>query len=209
MVANAPMRPGLIDLPRIKSTLDRPRLVGRRCDPGRHASVAMIIEPGDDDLSVLFIERAHRERDPWSGQMAFPGGRREIIDPDEQAVAVRETSEEIGVTLEPGHYLGRLDDLEGRHGGSSAGMVISCFVYGVERPVEASPNHEVAAIARLPFAHMVDAGNRVGVEWREGGERVFPGIRLGRDDPRVVWGLTYRFLWQFFDRFGYRLPHCE
>jgi hypothetical protein len=24
-----------------------------------------------------------------------------------------------------------------------------------------------------------------------------------------VWGLTYRFLWQFFDRFGYRLPHGE
>lgn len=209
MVADVPAQSHVVDSLRIRSALDRPTLVKCPDDARRHASVAMIIEPGQPDPSILFIERAQRPGDPWSGQIAFPGGRRELRDPDEQAVAVRETTEEIGVVLDPSHCLGRLDDLEGRRGGSSEGMVISCFVYVLDSWVEPCPNHEVAAVARLPFSHLIDHGNRVRVQWREGGDREFPGIRFGDRDPRVVWGLTYRFLQQFFERLGHRLPASE
>src|SRR5690606_40751986 len=79
--------------------------------------------------SVLFILRRPPRatlfpyptlfRSPWSGQIALPGGRRDPCDSDEQAVAVRETREEIGVELPAAHCVGRLDDLEGRRGGTS------------------------------------------------------------------------------------------
>jgi len=174
--------------------------------PKRHASVAMILEAGADEPTVLLLERARRHNDPWSGQIALPGGRRDPCDRDEQAVAVRETREEIGVELSAAHCVGRLDDLEGRRGGTSEGMVISCFVYAFEEAVATTLNHEVAAVARLPLSHFVDAGNHVHVDWREETSRRFPGVRLGARDPRVVWGLTYRFLHQFFDRLGHRLP---
>jgi 8-oxo-dGTP pyrophosphatase MutT (NUDIX family) len=172
----------------------------------RHASVAMILEPGEREHSVLFIERARKKTDPWSGQIAFPGGRREPVDVDECAVAVRETREEIGIALEESQYVGRLDDLKGRHGGTSEGMVISCFVYALEAIAEVSPNYEVAAVARLPLSHLVEPGNIVMVDRYEGREVRFPGIRFGGRDTRVVWGLTYRFLRQFLGMLGHRLP---
>lgn len=50
---------------------------------------------------VLFIKRASRVGDRWTGHVAFPGGRRDPEDADDFAAAVRETSEEVGIDLSP------------------------------------------------------------------------------------------------------------
>ena len=59
---------------------------------------------------VLFIKRAARDGDPWSGHVAFPGGKNE--GESDMACAARETLEEVGLDLAGGGYLflGRLDD---------------------------------------------------------------------------------------------------
>ena len=59
---------------------------------------------GAEQTEVLFIQRAERPGDPWSGQMAFPGGHREDSDISLQA-AMRETHEEIGLGLDNADYL--------------------------------------------------------------------------------------------------------
>ncbi|KAB8339232.1 hypothetical protein FH972_022166 [Carpinus fangiana] len=53
------------------------------------------------DPEVLFIKRAARKGDRWEGHIALPGGRRDPEDADDQAAAVRETSEEVGIDLSP------------------------------------------------------------------------------------------------------------
>jgi 8-oxo-dGTP pyrophosphatase MutT (NUDIX family) len=53
------------------------------------------------DPEVLFIKRATRTRDRWGGHVALPGGRRDSGDESDQAVAVRETWEEVGMDLSP------------------------------------------------------------------------------------------------------------
>ena len=64
------------------------------------AAVALILLPtSDGDLEALFIKRAEVEGDPWSGQMAFPGGRRDPVDDDLLATAARATLEETGIDL--------------------------------------------------------------------------------------------------------------
>lgn len=50
---------------------------------------------------VLFIKRASRKGDRWEGHVALPGGRRDPEDIDDQAAAIRETSEEVGIDLSP------------------------------------------------------------------------------------------------------------
>jgi 8-oxo-dGTP pyrophosphatase MutT (NUDIX family) len=75
------------------------------------AAVAVILHDGDDGLETLFIHRAVRAGDTWSGQIAFPGGRREPGDGDLLVTAIRETHEEIGVALTAAERLGVLDDL--------------------------------------------------------------------------------------------------
>ena len=61
---------------------------------------------------VLFIKRAARDGDPWSGHVAFPGGKNE--GESDMACAARETLEEVGLDLAAADgsylFLGRLDD---------------------------------------------------------------------------------------------------
>jgi hypothetical protein len=67
----------------------------------KRSAVAMILQVRDGELHILMIKRAEREGDPWSGHMAFPGGRMDKTDANGYAVAVRETSEEVGLALGP------------------------------------------------------------------------------------------------------------
>ncbi|KAI9844514.1 MAG: Phosphate metabolism transcription protein [Thelocarpon superellum] len=48
---------------------------------------------------VLFIRRAARPGDRWTGHVALPGGKRDAQDEDDRATAVRETWEEVGLDL--------------------------------------------------------------------------------------------------------------
>ena len=78
----------------------------------RQAAVAIILREHDEQTGqsdMLFIQRANRDGDPWSGQMAFPGGHREPEDPSLMAAAMRETHEEIGLSLATAEYLGSLE----------------------------------------------------------------------------------------------------
>ena len=51
------------------------------------------------DPEILFIKRAGRVGDRWSGHVALPGGRRDPPDVDDRAAAIRETKEEVGLDL--------------------------------------------------------------------------------------------------------------
>lgn len=51
------------------------------------------------DPEVLFIKRASRAGDRWTGHVALPGGKRDPEDVDDKAAAIREASEEVGLDL--------------------------------------------------------------------------------------------------------------
>src|SRR3989475_665994 len=77
----------------------------------RPAAVALVVIEGADGAEVLLIRRAVRAGDPWSGQVALPGGRREPTDRDLLATAIRETREDTGIVLLRGEPLAGLDVL--------------------------------------------------------------------------------------------------
>ena len=172
----------------------------------KQAAVALIIDGSESerDPKVIFIQRALNRNDPWSGQMALPGGRCEREDSGPFETARRETLEEIGLDLSNSKTFGRLDDLQGRHGGRSKNMAISCFVFGVQRIEKLFPNHEVADIISIPISALLDPETKTEIN-RHSADQVSPGICVG-DGKRVIWGLTYRFLSQFFSLLGHSLP---
>jgi 8-oxo-dGTP pyrophosphatase MutT (NUDIX family) len=61
------------------------------------------VQQGDPE--ALFIKRASRSGDRWTGHVALPGGKRDPEDDDDLAAAVRETAEEIGLDLTADEYL--------------------------------------------------------------------------------------------------------
>lgn len=183
-----------LELIRSRIAAHRPEQV----EAPRRAAVAMVLCERDPGPEVLFIERARHEADPWSGHMAFPGGRVEPEDDSDRSAAERETLEEVGVSLEGAAYLGRLDDLQGRQAGRPAGLVISGHVYHVVSPEPLRPNFEVAEAFWFPVRDLRDPDRHVEYRPEQLPESRFQGILVGQPDRHVVWGLTYRFLEDFF-----------
>lgn len=168
-------------------------------DGVRRAAVAMLLAEAERGPEVLFIERARHPRDPWSGHMAFPGGRVDPGDESGRAAAERETEEEVGLSLEGAERLGRLNDKRGNPV-THPSLVISAFVYRVEAPRPLRINHEVRDAFWFPLADLLEPARHV--QYAAGGELEFPGILVGEPDRHVVWGLTYSFLESFFEAVG-------
>ena len=170
------------------------------------ASVALILEGSEEDPRVLFIERARREGDPWSGQMAFPGGRASPEDDGLRATAERETREEVGIELGQAAFLGRIDDQEGRPTSPSGGLLIGAYVYRLETSQPLAINHEVNEAFWFPVRGLLESRRHVYYRHPAIESMRFPGIALRDPDQYVVWGLTYRFLEIFFEIVGHPLP---
>ena len=173
----------------------------------RQAAVAMVLRAARGGPEVLFIERARHESDPWSGHMAFPGGRVDPGDSDLRAAAERETFEEVGLEIRGARYLGRLPDLTGRGAAREAGLVISGHVYFLEqdRPLRIDAN-EVQQAFWFPLFDLQAVDRHVPHTY-PGATMEFPGILVGEPGRHVVWGLTYRFLEEFFSIVGRPLPN--
>ena len=179
----------------IRAALARHRRIRIPAKGRRRAAVSVVLREAKRGPEVLLIERAQREGDPWSGHMAFPGGRVEGDDADARAAAERETLEEVGVTLDDAEFLGSLDDLEDRVAQTGRnGLVISAFVYHHARPSPLLPNHEVREALWVPVSWLHEPGRQVEYRIPRHESFRFPGILVGEPDRHVIWGLTYRFV---------------
>ena len=157
------------------------------------AAVALILRDGADGIELLFIRRAEHPRDPWSGQMAFPGGRAEPGDKDLHATAIRETEEEIGLDLgRAGESLGSLDEVRAMARMRPMNLTIQPFVFRVTTPTELRMSAEVTSVHWLPLAALLGADLRSTMDYVHDGTSLrFPCVRV---DEVVIWGLTYRML---------------
>jgi 8-oxo-dGTP pyrophosphatase MutT (NUDIX family) len=157
------------------------------------AAVSAILR-GGEEWEILLIKRAEAEGDPWSGQMALPGGRRDISDRSLLHTAMRETWEETSVPLEDGGiHLGRLAPTV-PNTVRLPPIVIHPYVFGVPGSTQARvSSHEVDEVLWVPLSHFKDPSTRGTVEIRypDKSSRDFPCWRVGE---RVIWGLTYRIL---------------
>jgi len=158
------------------------------------AAVAVLLHDGAEGggPEALFIHRAERAGDTWSGQIAFPGGRREPTDSDLRATAIRETREEIGVDLTAAEPLGVLDDMYPRTPVLPP-VVVRPFVFGlVELPAITLNGDEVQDAFWVPFRALAAPGvqREVTIHHR-GATRIMPAYVVGN---HTIWGMTERIL---------------
>ncbi len=169
----------------------------------KEAAVALLISQGRNGADLLLIERARRKGDPWSGQMAFPGGRRERQDASAVETAVRETAEEIGISLDGRSSLGRLDDLIAPKLSHAHGLIISCHVFEVERTIRLVTNDEVHDTVWVSLDNLTRPDRHTKNYQPPDYDGEFPGFQIDENDERVIWGLTFRIICSFFRTLGF------
>lgn len=159
------------------------------------AAVSVIINPGDRGGSMLLIRRTVREGDPWSGQMAFPGGHRALDDRDFLETAIREAKEEVGINLREHELLGVLKVVYAR----SRRIRVVPYVFQLKNNTAVRPNQEVAEYLWAPFSAFETAPVKRSTVHVEGGSlNVDSYIFKGH----VVWGLTFRIINILLDKRG-------
>ena len=157
-------------------------------EPGSpEAAVAVIIGMQHKQESVLFIKRTERQGDPWSGQIALPGGRRSTSDRNFRETAIRETKEEVGIDLRNHELLGVLRPMFAR----TRRMLVAPFVFELKSQVDIRSNEEVAESFWISLSHLATVTpSRVEVDTLDG-----PLTTDGYVcNDRVIWGLTFRII---------------
>lgn len=153
------------------------------------AAVALVVVPDPD--AVLLIRRAERPGDPWSGQMGLPGGRSGPSDADLLQTAIRETREEVGISLSPSGLAGALDDVAPRSPHLPP-LMVRPFLFLLPHRPAVVPNHEVADHLWVGWESLIHPESYRPFSIRLGDAiRDFPAYHVS---PVPIWGMTERIL---------------
>jgi 8-oxo-dGTP pyrophosphatase MutT (NUDIX family) len=162
------------------------------------AAVALLLQSRTEDLFLLFIQRSQHPHDPWSGHMAFPGGRKNPEDADLCITIHREVKEEVGIDLaSQGEYLGRMAELQAMSRGRPVEMTVTPFIYLISPEAELRPDPaEVQDTIWVPLEVIQQDVSESTVQQTltDGITMKVPAMLYG---GKTIWGMTYRMLRAF------------
>lgn len=178
----------------IRNRLDSPPPRRLGASDLRQAAVLVPLYVDAGELWTVLTKRTD-DLPTHRGQIAFPGGGRELKE-DTWAAALRETEEEIGLDIKRVLPLGQLDEAE-----TPAGFRVIPCVGAIPFPYETRLNAaEIAEVFSLPLTAF---SNPRMVEERKvkinGVERLLLVYHIGN---RQIWGLTARILQNLLVRLG-------
>ena len=158
----------------------------------------------EQDVEIGMIRRALHPKDPWGGQMAFPGGTHDASDINLQKTAERETFEEIGLCLQKnGQFLGPLDQIQAHKSAKPMPLAISPFVYELDENQPQSLELQLDPEEVASF-HWISVKNFFRQDYhtdyllkRDDFQMNLPAIE---NHPVPIWGISYLMLKGFFDR---------
>jgi len=155
---------------------------------GFTACVTALLREGPVGPEILLIVRREHDGDPWSGQVALPGGKAHAGEKAQEAAA-REVWEEVGLDLRKCASV--LGCLPTRAPANRPEMAVVPFVAVMEQPL--TPPYlgeEIAAAVWAPLPALL--GNAATARRRiRDQERSFPAFAYRE---LLVWGLTYQIL---------------
>jgi len=152
------------------------------------AAVAVLLRESDGVLEVLLVQRAIVTRDPWSGDMAFPGGKRSTIDSSLSVTVCRETKEETGIDLNEAEILGKMQ-VQFTTPNNKISVLPTIYLWKSEQKI--CLNYELDSYR---WVNLCSLKEKRQIRVVKGSEE--PVFNLG---DQVVWGLTYRIIEALLD----------
>jgi len=163
----------------------------------RQAAVLMPLVKTANQWHLLFIRRASNELDRHSGQVAFPGGATEKSDGSATATALRETSEEIGVSPDRIKIIAELGPYY-----TISHYRVTPVVGIMQWPSNLSlETSEVARAFLIPLAWLKNSANytlRARSDMDKQSALRHPIIVYNDFDGETLWGATARMTMNFF-----------
>lgn len=157
----------------------------------KEASVLVPLFERDGQIMVVLTQRTE-DMPTHPGQVAFPGGSRELADIDRYTTAVRETEEEIGLPVASAERIGQIDTLPTY----ASTFIVSAFAASITPPPAWVPSvREIAAIYEIPLSDL-ERARTMEQRGRDGIRFTMPLFPM--EDCRV-WGFTAFVLARFLD----------
>lgn len=156
--------------------------------PPRICAVLVTLIKEENRFKIPFIQRPKSSR-VHPGQIAFPGGGQEEQDTDLNATALRETWEEIGITVPETNIIGTLSDM---YVVPSNSMITPVVAYLNETPTY---NHDPKEVDNILEFYLDDLQNKnyhtVKIIETPVGIVEMPAFQIGE---HLIWGATARIL---------------
>lgn len=158
----------------------------------KESAVMVLLHERDGQLHTTLIQRPEYDG-VHSGQVAFPGGRREPNDADLWETARREMQEEIGVPGDDLRLLGRLSEL---YIPPSRSLVTPHVAYLSSEPVYIPDEREVATVFEVPLSELLSPGALGTAQRYVHVVEVKADVACFHLAGREVWGATAMMLWE-------------
>ena len=199
-----------LELVQLKLKSHTPSILGS--DKFSKYAVMVPLIQKEDGIHVLFEVRSLQlRRQP--GEICFPGGRIDPEDVDEKSAAIRETTEELGISSDTLSEVFPLDFMI-----SPFGMMIYPFAALIESPEKIQPNPaEVGEIFTVPLTYFIENAPAIyNIHFKVEPEENFPfDLIVGGEnynwrtraldeyfylyEEKAIWGLTAKILSHFIE----------
>jgi 8-oxo-dGTP pyrophosphatase MutT (NUDIX family) len=163
------------------------------------AAVLMLLRPEGNSLEALLVKRKVSEGDPWSGHMAFPGGRSSKTDSSIEETVTREAFEETGIRAgEDYEIIGTLDQVVP---GNISIKVTPFVAFAIKDVSVRIDGNEIVEYFWIPIAFFANKGN----------SSTYKLLRFGKSyevpsfaymGKHIVWGMTLRIIENFIEKLG-------
>jgi len=162
----------------------------------REAAVLVPFLRIEDAWHILYIRRANYPGDRHSGQVAFAGGKRDDVDGDLLATALREAQEEVGIVADDIDVLGYIN-----HHHTISEFQVRPYVGVMPWPYQLQLDDiEVARAFTMPLNWLAQASNyRIEERQHPDSNRPWPVVYYDLYDGEMLWGATARMTLSLID----------
>jgi len=161
----------------------------------RESAVAIVLFESEECIECILTQRPEYDG-THSGQVSFPGGKKEDSDLHLEATARRECKEEIGVQLTEEHLIGALSPV---YIPVSRFLVLPYIYFLPSAPVYTPDTHEVAEIFTFPLFDLKKEDLIATMELKQPNGAIYRNVPYFNLKNKKVWGATALILSEMKD----------